>query len=107
MPPERNSSTDVGANGDGSEGLNPMPSTLTSVLFGTIAPLLIRECICAIKEDNTEGVGPIMEMLVQVAFKNSKFSENLILELLKQYSNANPGELKNLSSLLCDILVCS
>ncbi|TRY69996.1 hypothetical protein TCAL_02811 [Tigriopus californicus] len=104
-PPDSVASNVARAHGDSSEGRNPMPSTLTNVLFGAIAPLFIRECICAIKEDNTEGVGPIMEMLVQVAFKDSKFSENLISELLKQYSNANPGELKNLSSLLCDILV--
>eukprot|EP00095_Tigriopus_kingsejongensis_P003305 maker-scaffold355_size198070-snap-gene-0.39 protein:Tk03305 transcript:maker-scaffold355_size198070-snap-gene-0.39-mRNA-1 annotation:"ubiquitin carboxyl-terminal hydrolase 24 isoform x8" len=84
---------------------NTMPTTVSSVLFGSIAPLFVRECIFAIRENNTDGVGPIMEMLVQVAFRDSKFSEILILELLKQYSSANSGELKHLSSLLTDILI--
>ena len=86
----------------------PVPPTVTSVLYGPIAPLFIREAVSAIREVNgvaTGAVRPIIDMLIMVATGSKTFSERLLEEIMKQYKGVNSGELKNLSTLLLEILV--
>ena len=41
----------------------------------------------------------------QVSYCCQKFSKFLVEEIMRQYNNVNSGELKNLSTLLVEILV--
>ena len=80
---------------------------MSSVLYGPIAPLFIREAVSAIREVNglTFGVRPIIDMLILVSVGSKPFSESLLEEIMKQYKSVNSGELKNLSTLLLEVLV--
>jgi len=108
-----------------SDSLYPMPLTVSSMLYGRVAKLYIREAVCACRLGPPEykikkvelarltsdfrevsvPIGPVVDALVQVSFCCSFFSKILVEEIMKQYNNAPSGELKNLSTLLVEILV--
>ncbi len=87
------------------EQLVPVPEVVGGVLTGKLAPLFIREAVCACREVTASAVPLIIEMLVHSAYCCATFSQLLIEELMKQYNNVNSGELKNLSTLLIEVLV--
>ena len=87
--------------------LLPMPVLMSDVLHGKLAPIFIREAVSACREVTSSCVPKIVQSLVHVTTEVAVFSEQLMEELLKQYNNVSSGELKNLSSLLVEILVSS
>ena len=87
-----------------------MPQVVANVLYNCkgISWLFVRESLCACREVSGScefGAKPIIDMLIQVAYGSSSFSHVLMDELMKQYNQVNSGELKNLSSLMLEILV--
>ena len=82
----------------------PMPDNMGQILYGSIAHLYIREAVSACREVISSAVPVMIDALVHAAYKSSSFSDLLLEELLKQYQNVSSGELKNLSSLLIDVL---
>ena len=87
--------------------LLPMPVLMSDVLHGKLAPIFIREAVSACREVTSSCVPKIVQSLVHVTTEVALFSEQLMEELLRQYNNVSSGELKNLSSLLVEILVSS
>ena len=85
--------------------LLPMPVLMSDVLHGKLAPIFIREAVSACREVTSSCVPKIVQSLVHVTTEVALFSEQLMEELLRQYNNVSSGELKNLSSLLVEILV--
>ena len=93
-----------------SDLLSPVPSAVRTLLGGgDVSTLFVRECLSACREayNDTPSVAPIVEMLVQAAYRSSKFSRALLQELLRQYNTVNAGELKNISTLLLEVMVIS
>jgi len=87
-----------------------MPQVVANVLYNCkgISWLFVRESLCACREVSGScefGAKPIVDMLIQVAYGSSSFSHVLMDELMKQYNQVNSGELKNLSSLMLEILI--
>ena len=85
--------------------LLPMPDCMIEVLKGKLAPLYIREAVSACREVASSCIPNIIESLIHITTEAEKFSQHLMEELLRQYNNVSSGELKNLSSLLVEILV--
>lgn len=56
--------------------LPEMPSSVSSVLYGKLAQLYIREAVCASREV-TVSIEPIVDALVQVVFLCVQFGDNL------------------------------
>ena len=87
-----------------------MPIVVSNVLynFQGISRLFIREAVCACREVSGTcefGAKLIVDMLLQVSYCSTTFSQSLMDELMKQYNQVNSGELKNLSTLMLEILV--
>ena len=87
-----------------------MPEVVVNVLYHSegLCFLFIREAVSACREISGTcefGVKLIVDMLIQVSFCSVNFSQMLMEELMKQYNQVNSGELKNLSTLLLEILV--
>ena len=59
----------------------------------------------ACREVASSCIPNIIESLIHITTEAEKFSQHLMEELLRQYNNVSSGELKNLSSLLVEILV--
>jgi len=91
--------------------IRPIPASVGALLRGGgAAYLYVRECVSACREiaggsQNAKMVRPIVETLTQAAFCSNQFSRTLIEEIMKQYNNVNSGDLKNLSTLLLEMLV--
>ena len=91
-------------------GYLKMPEAVANVLYKSegLSYLFIREAVSACREVGGScefGAKLIVDMLVQVSYCSDHFSHHLILEVLKQYNQVNSGELKNLSTLMLEILV--
>ena len=87
-----------------------MPEGVLNLLYKSegLCYLFIREAVSACREVSGTcefGVKLIVDMLIQVAYCSAHFSQFLIEELMKQYNQVNSGELKNLSTLMLEILV--
>jgi hypothetical protein len=87
-----------------------MPEAVANVLYKSegLSYLFIREAVSACREVGGScefGAKLIVDMLVQVSYCSDHFSHHLIVEVLKQYNQVNSGELKNLSTLMFEILV--
>ena len=87
-----------------------MPTVVTNLLYENkgMTWLFIREAVSACREVSGTcefGAKIIVDMLVQISYCSSSFSQLLMDELMKQYNQVNSGELKNLSSLMLEILV--
>jgi len=87
-----------------------MPTVVTNLLYENkgMTWLFIREAVSACREISGTcefGAKIIVDMLVQVSYCSLSFSQLLMDELMKQYNQVNSGELKNLSSLMLEILV--
>ena len=87
-----------------------MPIAVTNVLYQNrgMTWLFIREAVSACREVGGTcefGAKHIVDMLIQISYCSSSFSHLLMDELMKQYNQVNSGELKNLSTLMLEILV--
>ena len=87
-----------------------MPLVVSNVLYDCqwVSRLFIREAVCACREVSGTcefGAKLIVDMLLQVSYCSTTFSQSLMDELMKQYNQVNSGELKNLSTLMLEILV--
>ena len=87
-----------------------MPDVVSNVLYKSegLSYLFIREAVSACREIGGAcefGVNLTVDMLIQVSYCSAKISQVLVEELMKQYNQVNSGELKNLSTLLLEILV--
>ena len=87
-----------------------MPEAVLNVLYKSndLCYLFVRESVSSCREISGTcelGVKLIVDMLLQVAYNSAHFSEVLLEELMKQYNQVNSGELKNLSTLMLEILV--
>jgi hypothetical protein len=102
VPDVRNS--DVPRSHFPSDPLSPMPASVRSTLQGPVAPHFVRETVVALREV-VSSVGPVVDMLVHVARDCTKFTGLLLEEIMRQYNTVNSGELRNLSSLLLELLV--
>ena len=85
--------------------LLPMPVCVSDVLHGKLASIYIREVVSACREVTSACIPRITESLIHVTTEVPIFSELLMEELLRQYNTVSSGDLKNLSSLLVDLLV--
>ncbi len=65
--------------------LLPMPPPVSSVLYGPLSALYIREAVCACREV-TVSIAPIVDALVQVTFLYSE-RNNLCQNCLKCFFN--------------------
>ena len=81
-----------------------MPPSMNEILYGPVARLYVREAVSACREVISTAVPTILDALVHAAFDSASFSDLLLEELLRQYQSVSSGELKNLSSLLIDVL---
>ena len=90
---------------DNDNELLPMPVCVSDVLHGKLAPIYIREVVSACREVTSTCIPIIIDSLLHVTKEVPTFSELLMEELLRQYNNVSSGELKNLSSLLVELLV--
>ena len=91
-------------------GYLKMPEAVSNILYKSegLSYLFIREAVSACREVGGScefGAKLIVDMLVQVSYCSDHFSQHLIIEVLKQYNQVNSGELKNLSTLMLEILV--
>jgi len=84
--------------------LIPMPEKLSSILYSSVCVHYIREAVSACREVTSVVVPVIIDGLIHAAYNSTSFSDLLLAELLKQYHSVSSGELKNLSSLLIDVL---
>ena len=87
-----------------------MPEVVINVLYRSegLCFLFVREAVSACREISGAcefGVKLIVDMLIQVSYCSANCSHILMEELMKQYNQVNSGELKNLSTLLLEILV--
>lgn len=82
-----------------------MPEKLSSILYSSVCVHYIREAVSACREVTSVVVPVIIDGLIHAAYNSTSFSDLLLAELLKQYHSVSSGELKNLSSLLIDVLV--
>ena len=82
-----------------------MPVCVSDVLHGKLASIYIREVVSACREVTSACIPRITESLIHVTTEVPIFSELLMEELLRQYNTVSSGDLKNLSSLLVDLLV--
>ena len=87
-----------------------MPEAVSTVLYKSegLSYLFIREAVSACREVGGAcefGAKPIVDMLLQVSYCSAHFSNFLVVEVMKQYNQVNSGELKNLSTLMLEILV--
>jgi len=89
-----------------STDLEPMPTQVSTLLYGPLASLYISETISACREMNS-SLSLIIEMLAQVSFCCKSFSILVLEELMKQYNSVSSSELKNLSTLLVELLCIS
>ena len=86
--------------------LIPMPENVSAILYHSSTSVhFIREAVSASREVLSTAVPLIIDALIHVAYSSTSFSDLLLAELLKQYHSVSSGELKNLSSLLVDVLV--
>ncbi len=81
-----------------------MPATVSRLLYGPVAPVFVREAVCACREVSG-SVDLIVEMLVKASMDSEKLSRIVVEEVMQQYNTINSGELKNLSTLLFELLV--
>eukprot|EP00090_Calanus_glacialis_P047045 TRINITY_DN9530_c0_g1_i3.p1 TRINITY_DN9530_c0_g1~~TRINITY_DN9530_c0_g1_i3.p1 ORF type:complete len:2633 (-),score=502.34 TRINITY_DN9530_c0_g1_i3:271-7929(-) len=86
--------------------LEKMPTQVSTLLYGPLASLYISETISACREMNS-SLSLIIEMLAQVSFCCKSFSILVLEELMKQYNSVSSSELKNLSTLLVELLCIS
>merc|ERR1711915_903134 len=86
--------------------LEKMPTQVSNLLYGPLASLYISETISACREVNS-SLSLIIEMLVQVSYCCKSFSILVLEELMKQYNSVTSSELKNLSTLLVELLCIS
>lgn len=82
-----------------------MPVTVCRILYGPVAPVFVKEAVSACREV-TSSVDIIIDMLVQISFCHAKVTKIVLEEVMQQYNTVNSGELKNLSTLLYELLVC-
>ena len=83
-----------------------MPENVSAILYHSSTSVhFIREAVSASREVLSTAVPLIIDALIHVAYSSTSFSDLLLAELLKQYHSVSSGELKNLSSLLVDVLV--
>ena len=82
-----------------------MPEKLSNILYSSVCVHFIREAVSACREVTSVAVPVIIDGLIHAAYNSTSFSDLLLAELLKQYHSVSSGELKNLSSLLIDVLV--
>lgn len=75
------------------------------ILDGPLTTLYVREAVSACREVTSFAIPTISKALCHATSESSKFSHALTEELLRQYHSVSSGELKNLSSLLIEILV--
>ena len=83
----------------------PIPTGVSAVLFDKLAPLFIREAVSACREVASTSVPAIIQALIHASYRSATFSELLMEEVMKQYNSVGSGELKNLSTLLVEVLV--
>ncbi len=81
-----------------------IPVTVSQLLHGPVAPVFVREAVSACRE--VQGsVDPLTDMLCAIAYSEEDVTNTLMEEVMYQYNTVNSGELKNLSTLLLELLV--
>ena len=66
--------------------LLPITQSISTLLYGPLAPLYIREAVSACREANTTCVSTIIQGLVHASIGSTTFTDLLMKELLKQYN---------------------
>ncbi len=84
-----------------------LPTSLSRLLCGPVAPLFAREAVCACRElvGGGSAVESVSTMLVRASEDDEAFSKIVMEEVMQQWNSINSAELKNLSRLLLDLLV--
>ena len=82
-----------------------MPACVSRLLFGPLASVFIAETISACREINSSSLSLIIDMLVKISFGSQTVTVVVIEELMKLYSTANSSELKNLSTIIVEMMV--
>ena len=82
-----------------------MPACVSRLLFGPLASVFIGETISACREINSSSLSLIIDMLVKISFGNKSVTVVVVEELMKLYSTANSSELKNLSTIIVEMMV--
>ena len=82
-----------------------MPACVSRLLFGPLASVFIAETLSACREINSSSLSLIIDMLVKISFGSKTVTVVVIEELMKLYSTANSSELKNLSTIIVEMMV--
>ena len=82
-----------------------MPANVSTIFDSSACVHFVREAVSACREVLSTAVPVIIDAMIHAAYGSESFSDLLLAELLKQYHSVSSGELKNLSSLLVDVLV--
>jgi len=81
-----------------------MPSEIQKFVFGSESHRYLKEVITALREV-TSCTYHIIDMLVCCSYNNSDFSLEVLKLIMDQYSNAPSNELRNIFTLLADVLL--
>lgn len=83
-----------------------MPVTVRQVLHGAVSSIFVKECVCACREISSGACADaVTDMLSRASREEGKLTGVLMEEVMQQYNSVNSGELKNLSTLLVELLV--
>jgi ubiquitin carboxyl-terminal hydrolase 9/24 len=81
-----------------------MPGCVSRLLFGPLASVFIAESMSACREINSSSLTLIIDMLVKISFGSKTVTVVVIEELMKLYSSANSSELRNLSTIMVEMM---
>merc|ERR1712242_201851 len=84
-----------------------MPAPVSRLVYGPLAVTYISETLSSSREMNSTSLSLIIEMLVKISYCCYSVSMLVLEELMKLYTISNSSDLRNLSTIIVDIMTIS
>jgi ubiquitin carboxyl-terminal hydrolase 9/24 len=82
-----------------------IPPEMQIYIYGTLSNRYLKEIVYAFEEVNHNQLTKTLEMLMSCCFGNQAFSANLIHQILNHINNCSTNEIKQVLSLLQNIIL--
>jgi len=93
--------------GPGPRNCMVMPAPVSRLVYGPLAVTYISETLSSSREMNSTSLSLIIEMLVKISYCCYSVSMLVLEELMKLYTISNSSDLRNLSTIIVDIMTIS